>query len=661
MSTSSCSYLQFVSEIFPGPHDDRAGFCRSPLDLATHWNVCRTRASYTQHTAAKQESGRSETERAAAFRLRHTPLLLFSLHSDIGDMMMLSRAAATTILSAALLLFVVAWIRTRVHAEHIAFDIRFDPMEEKRNLQTDGGQTEPTTASIATPSPGPVAVPTSPSPGPVFTAETTSPTATVCPSENEAADTCLFAVSQTTFDDCLACVGAIDISNVTFSTCDSLGSFICDALDGCNDECGTCADEVQDAFVCGFNVGLDRNSNPAFAACDVTCNTSVPTAPTPTAPIPTTTAPVTQTSLPTMAPTADGGGLAPVGTYPSCYICDGDPDQSVNNDNILSFDDSEAPCGPAEQAGYNGQIAEDTCRLFQILATAQCGCKVCFDLPGWEDTDGKTCEYYRTNDVCNNAEEFANAQGVTASEACCACDGGTGDGETAPPVPPPIVLPPTPPTVNRGIPTSAPVSVEESSSSIGGIVGGVVAGVVVVVLIVVAVVVTKRRSDGGGGGKSSGGDGQSGPSYLNEQQSHTNESQQQTYVSESQQQTNTSGSQQYSHQSHQMHQSPDPSAYERGGQQFPDSAASNQQQSYTGGTIETEQEAVPVMAEAVLVDQPRPTGGPDFKDQAREAVHGPISTPPPQLAGPTKDSVVSDTSDPTVGTSSTARRQQLEP
>ena len=48
----------------------------------------------------------------------------------------------------------------------------------------------------------------------------------------------------------------------------------------------------------------------------------------------------------------------------------------------------------------------------------------CTDAPAaWVDSDGDSCNFY-TADLCLVADDYANAAGVTANQACCICEGG---------------------------------------------------------------------------------------------------------------------------------------------------------------------------------------------------------------------------------------------
>lgn len=82
-------------------------------------------------------------------------------------------------------------------------------------------------------------------------------------------------------------------------------------------------------------------------------------------------------------------------------------------------------------------------------------CPGCQDSPGWVDNAGDACAKYTS---CQNElwrtkplgyyEQYANAQGLSARDACCGCGGGTTKQAA---IPPPASLPPGQPGV--GVPT----------------------------------------------------------------------------------------------------------------------------------------------------------------------------------------------------------------
>jgi hypothetical protein len=53
----------------------------------------------------------------------------------------------------------------------------------------------------------------------------------------------------------------------------------------------------------------------------------------------------------------------------------------------------------------------------------------CIDTPGWTDIDGDTCLYYELAG-CESAAAYADADGITAVESCCACGGGSTAADT---------------------------------------------------------------------------------------------------------------------------------------------------------------------------------------------------------------------------------------
>ena len=48
---------------------------------------------------------------------------------------------------------------------------------------------------------------------------------------------------------------------------------------------------------------------------------------------------------------------------------------------------------------------------------------VCHDYEGWVDSDGYGCDEYNG---CEDAAQYANADGIDALSACCKCGGGNG-------------------------------------------------------------------------------------------------------------------------------------------------------------------------------------------------------------------------------------------
>lgn len=211
-----------------------------------------------------------------------------------------------------------------------------------------------------------------------------------------------------------------------------------------------CGDVYLIALVGGYEAALCPNVQTWAEDCGCGSGGTVPATPSPT-------------PTPSAAPT-EGGGLPDPGTYPTCYICNGDPGQSVIADNVYEFESDgemlEIDCGYLERVAFNGQIEPDTCVTFGLLVYTACGCAMCTNIDGWVDSAGDDCAWYQEFG-CGLADGYAN-NGVSASDACCVCDGGTTDGEpTAPFAPVAPVPPPTPAPVSESTPTASPVEMGE--------------------------------------------------------------------------------------------------------------------------------------------------------------------------------------------------------
>eukprot|EP00523_Entomoneis_sp_CCMP467_P015771 CAMPEP_0168778532 /NCGR_PEP_ID=MMETSP0725-20121227/7132_1 /TAXON_ID=265536 /ORGANISM="Amphiprora sp., Strain CCMP467" /LENGTH=543 /DNA_ID=CAMNT_0008828307 /DNA_START=167 /DNA_END=1798 /DNA_ORIENTATION=+ len=72
--------------------------------------------------------------------------------------------------------------------------------------------------------------------------------------------------------------------------------------------------------------------------------------------------------------------------------------------------------------------------------------------PNWKDSYGDSCQWYVDNG-CDEADDWADAQGRTASQACCVCGGGTSSGPSpSPPGPTPTPPSPSPPSCSNSPP-----------------------------------------------------------------------------------------------------------------------------------------------------------------------------------------------------------------
>lgn len=71
-------------------------------------------------------------------------------------------------------------------------------------------------------------------------------------------------------------------------------------------------------------------------------------------------------------------------------------------------------------ADENGITAQDACCECDGGAAGNCE-----DEPGWVDSLGDGCDWYEENDACDLYGDSFENDGLTASEACCACKGST--------------------------------------------------------------------------------------------------------------------------------------------------------------------------------------------------------------------------------------------
>ena len=83
-------------------------------------------------------------------------------------------------------------------------------------------------------------------------------------------------------------------------------------------------------------------------------------------------------------------------------------------------------------------VLEIKSTLNRLVRTMREKLSSCNDFPGWIDSDGWDCAEYSRYDQCGGNKgwdddyypiEYANAQGYSAIDACCACGGGLGEGE----------------------------------------------------------------------------------------------------------------------------------------------------------------------------------------------------------------------------------------
>ena len=95
-----------------------------------------------------------------------------------------------------------------------------------------------------------------------------------------------------------------------------------------------------------------------------------------------------------------------------------------------------AGCMTTSDCAYDSNAAvhdESACSGLSAGSCNQCSLTTsqgsCSDIPGFLDSYSDTCSAYAANtNYCNNASVWENSDGVDASEACCACGGGTSSG-----------------------------------------------------------------------------------------------------------------------------------------------------------------------------------------------------------------------------------------